>query len=674
MMSLIWPPESDTPPADGDQKKAAEVFHEQGKIIVEAPPGTGKTFLGVYLALCACRLDWVSKQHPALLLTFSRNARVQIEQETKRFRDANWISREEEQSIKVSNYHAFYFEILRKKAGLWGCTTTLRPASIEGRRERLEGLLKESGKGHPYQPTLSGFETPDLTSLSSSAFRIESSDLKKAKGQACLAFALRRFPLSDLLGLDETLLLDDETLHKILTDAAAALRNGRPHYDDFAPLFLNLLEHCPELVEWLRLVYPVVILDEFQDTDQIQLEILRRIHPEHLVILYDRYQMIYEWRGARSNRINQMRQEFDITDSAEAELSHIHRAGNQADLAQFIRELRTDELCGGAIAASRHHPWLTTRAVSKRVNQTNVPDETRCLTAIRCGHLINSNETTAILTRANYLANFLYSQLRLKKEAGAYYVCRWIGSEDNPDETIRDHVWRLRAVTDNPGLRAWLGELLDHLIPHQLLKDLRLSFSEEFARKEPLAGRKKGNLKAIRQSLALWWDTIDVGSYQAFARALREMPAIAELLLDKGGYLNPDAVYYVKELARLVDNCRESTGSRDWSGFCDHLEDGLVRSTYLRLRHPLKGLYILTVHQSKGREFDHIIIPWLSGKGEPWKDEYDGRRMSLKYDYGKFGDRRLLYVALTRARRCVTILYPEEDPSPILQKWKLVNL
>jgi superfamily II DNA/RNA helicase len=85
MPTLTWPPHSDIPPADEDQKRVALRFKEFGKVAVEAPPGTGKTFLGVYLALCAYRLGWTSRHRPTLFLTFSRNARVQIEYEVSRF-------------------------------------------------------------------------------------------------------------------------------------------------------------------------------------------------------------------------------------------------------------------------------------------------------------------------------------------------------------------------------------------------------------------------------------------------------------------------------------------------------------------------------------------------------------------------------------------------------------
>jgi superfamily I DNA/RNA helicase len=648
MTNLIWPPERDLPPADGDQERVAEVFREYGKVIVEAPPGTGKTFLGVYLAMCSSQLGWVSKKRPALFLTFSRNARVRIEREITRFQQENWIGREEIRAVKVSNYHAFYLETLRRKAGFWGCAQTLRPASISERQQRLEILLSEAG--------------------------VDEAGLGNTASQAGLVFALRRFDLPDLMGFNTALLLDENLMHIVYNSATNALRDGRPHYDDFAPLFLNLLEHCPELVHWLRLVYPVVILDEFQDTDAIQWEIIRRIHPERIVVLFDRYQMIYEWRGARPDRIDQVKQEFDIPDQAEKELTHIHRVGNEANLARFIQQLRVDDLLGSAVVEN-NKGWLTTYPVRRwrgvsPTRWTLIPDKTKCLQTIRQGRFVEFDETTAILTRWNYLADFLYRNLRVKKKGSQYYRCRWIGSDNNPDEMIRDHIWRLRQINDNLALRAWCGRLLDELIPKQFLSNL--SFESEFAREggHILRQRKRSNLQAVRQALLPWWDMVDLGNYSAFARALRIIPDLGELVLEGDGFLDPDALYYIRELAKAVEAYSDSTHGQDWGDFCDHLEDKLVRSAFLRLRSSPRGLYILTVHQSKGREFDHVVIPWLSGRGEPCMNRV-GRVFPRKYDYDEFEDRRLLYVALTRARRRVTLIYPEEDPSLFIARWQL---
>jgi len=57
-----------------------------------------------------------------------------------------------------------------------------------------------------------------------------------------------------------------------------------------------------------------------------------------------------------------------------------------------------------------------------------------------------------------------------------------------------------------------------------------------------------------------------------------------------------------------------------------------------------------TIHKVKGQEFDHVIVAHCSSSPFPDTDEA----------------RRLLYVALSRARRSITILASGEAPSPLL--------
>ena len=85
--------------------------------------------------------------------------------------------------------------------------------------------------------------------------------------------------------------------------------------------------------------------------------------PTRLVILYDRYQMIYEWRGARPDRLEQVKYHLAITPPQEKQLTQIHRCGGQAELAQFIQQLRVDDLLGNAVDNNRNRPWLTTHNV-----------------------------------------------------------------------------------------------------------------------------------------------------------------------------------------------------------------------------------------------------------------------------------------------------------------------
>lgn len=645
-MSRTWPPDEEIPPADQSQKDAAEAFRQHGKIIVEAAPGTGKTFLGVYLANCAYHLNWTSSESPSLFLTFSRNARVQIEQEIQRFKKKGWLNEAAEKSIRVYNYHSLYFELILLKSGTWGCAEKLRPASILEHRTRLKSLLSP-----------------------------EEQNDQNAFSQASMIFGLERFDISDLFNLGVQLCLENESISQLLTEASRALRNGRPQYADFAPLFLNILELCPEFVEWLRVKYPVIILDEFQDTDIIQWKIIRRINPVHIVFLYDRFQMIYEWRGARVERLQQVKDHMQIQATQERRLGDFHRCGNQAQLAQFIQQLRVDDLLGNAVDYNRKKSWLQLRIVPPVEEGKFIPDENRCLSWLRFNkRLIIHHETTAILTRTNYLANYLFEQLRVRPTRGSYYSCRWIGSDDNPDEKIRDWIWQLRSIQDDNELRGWLGNILDDLLPKKILRELGVIFSNEFHMSENklFVRRRKEIFQTIRAAWLPIWSTISLEYTNSLSIGLDQVLSTADELISGGGYWNPDLVYYLKQLKQAVEKYKSSSDKSEWQEFCDYLESSHLRASFLKLRSSTKGLYVLTVHQSKGREFDHVIIPWLSGSGEPNKT-HDGRRFPIKLDYNKLEDRKLLYVAITRARRQVTILYPQDDPSPFLKNWNLIT-
>jgi superfamily I DNA/RNA helicase len=644
-MTLIWPPDENVAPADTSQIEAANAFRQHGKITIEAPPGTGKTFLGVYLALCAYRLGWVSSESPALFLTFSRNARVQIEQELQRFRDKGWLNTEEVKAVKIYNYHAFYFEMIQQKAGTWGCSEKLRPASIQEYQTRLLPLLSQAQQND-----------------------------KNTISQANLVYALDRFPIGDLLQPDTQLLIDDATIDRLHVGATTALREGRPQYDDFAPLLLNLLELCPELVEWVRIKYPVIILDEFQDTDVMQWEILQRINPSRIVILYDRYQMIYDWRGARSDRLEQVKNYFQIALPQEKQLTQIHRCGAQAELAQFILQLRNDDLIGNYVTATKNRPWLSMHIARPLARGMQMSVENRCLTWLRYNRIINFHETTAILTRTNFMAAYLFEHLRVRPNHGYHYLCRWIGGEDNPDEKVRDWLWQLKLVHSENELRSWLGTLLDNLLPRSLLNGLGLSFSSEFAKDQDqiFANRRK----VLFQNLLTSWkpilDSLKIGDYQAILSGLNQVIITGSELVSGNGHLDPDLVFFINNLRQSVDRFHPSTNGDEWQEFCNYLENSHLRASFIKLRSPSStGLYILTIHQSKGREFDHVIIPWLSNAGEPSQPVGD-RRRRIGFTFSKLEDRKLLYVAITRAKRHVSIIYPEEDPSPFLTNWKLI--
>ncbi len=76
--------------------------------------------------------------------------------------------------------------------------------------------------------------------------------------------------------------------------------------------------------------------------------------------------------------------------------------------------------------------------------------------------------------------------------------------------------------------------------------------------------------------------------------------------------------------------------------------DAVMR--YRRERAYMPSRCVSTIHKAKGQEYDHVVIPLCSRT--PFPDTETARR--------------LLYVALSRARRSITIFASQESPSPLL--------
>lgn len=140
-----------------------------------------------------------------------------------------------------------------------------------------------------------------------------------------------------------------------------------------------------------------------------------------------------------------------------------------------------------------------------------------------------------------------------------------------------------------------------------------------------------------------------------------------------GFCLDPDALFLFKILTKAAFKLPAHEKKAD---VIERLEDASLQASYLLSRRTPNFPVFLSAHQSKGREFDHVIIPWLANIPEDRTKYYEGRNQFGRATGNPVEDeeeRRVLYVAISRAKERVTILYPEEAPSPLLTQWGLIN-
>jgi hypothetical protein len=90
---------------------------------------------------------------------------------------------------------------------------------------------------------------------------------------------------------------------------------------------------------------------------------------------------------------------------------------------------------------------------------------------------------------------------------------------------------------------------------------------------------------------------------------------------------------------------------------------GAARARLVELRRDDAALTLATAHATKGLEFDHVVVVGMEAGRFP-----SGRTVAEAEDPNRAyeEERRLAYVAWTRARRTLTLLYDPAVPSPFL--------
>lgn len=229
---------------------------EQLKILSEdsnymqviAAAGSGKTSTMVAL-LEKLILEGKEKQEEILVITFSRKAVSEIEERLHK--------RVQNTSIKIKTFHAYCLYILQKYSDEFSGKQIKVIETEEKERVLKDYFKKERFKvgGIPYELLLGGND-----------------------------FLKNYFP----------------EVYEGAMDIYSRYKkdNGKIDFDDMVKSYLNGLRENKNWAKKARQEVKRVIVDEFQDTDMVQLEWLRLLAPEKICVVGDDWQAIYGFRGA----------------------------------------------------------------------------------------------------------------------------------------------------------------------------------------------------------------------------------------------------------------------------------------------------------------------------------------------------------------------------------------
>lgn len=430
------------------------------------------------------------------------------------------------------------------------------------------------------------------------------------------------------------------------------LARGLTDYDDLLVFWLTLLEKHEEARQYFQNRFSHILVDEYQDVNSLQARIVDQVVSNHQVMAVgDDAQCIYTWRGADLDQILSFPERHPGTKIFKIETNY-RSSPEILELANGILENRTSEKSfSKELKASKPHQDLP------KVIPTLDGYQQADFVISKIEELYNSGaeyDQIAILYRAHYHAMEL--QVELSRRGLPFLITS--GLRFFEQAHVKDLVAQLRFVANPKDSTAFLrfacllpkvGEktaikLLK--LANGLAKDLSTSVCE-------VLGHEKVIQKVPKDAKEDW---------ESMAETLIEIYKVA-------GNSSPSVVveeaiggWYQLYLRATYENWprreEDLESLVDFASKHETLAEMLSQLVLLSsesgdrvVKHGESCIRLSTIHQSKGLEYPHVFIIGLADGLFPNKRAIDGESDLEE-------ERRLFYVASTRAERSLYLLYP----------------
>ena len=260
------------------QKDAVETI--EGPLLLLAGAGTGKTMVITYRIanLVRCGIPASS----ILAVTFTNKAANEMKE-----RVAQLVTKRQAQELTVSTFHSFGLRVLAKYGSLLGYTGDF---TLIDYGDQI-GIVKEAMGRLAYLDE-TGFDAPACLAA-----------LSRAKNKDLRPEDLKKSEIADEQKIGHVYEIYQDYLHAI----------NVMDFDDLLMQTVRLFDQYPNVLNTMRERYRYLLIDEFQDTNHIQMMMVKQLCGEkpNICAVGDDDQSIYSWRGAEISNILNFDKQFD---------------------------------------------------------------------------------------------------------------------------------------------------------------------------------------------------------------------------------------------------------------------------------------------------------------------------------------------------------------------------
>jgi len=645
-----------------NEQQHAAVTASPGPSLVIAGAGSGKTRTLTYRV--AYLLEQGIPPDRILLLTFTNKAAREM------MRRVSDLLGQELPSLWGGTFHSIGNRILRQHAPLLGYGRDFSIMDREDAKHLISATLDEAGLGAKG----SGFPKAEVLA--------EIFSLAINTGKTIGAIIEEDYPDFEALTLDITGVDRSYAERKRTSNAM--------DFDDLLALWLKLLLENEQVREQYQRRFQFILVDEYQDTNKLQSDLIDLLGARHhnVMVVGDDAQSIYAWRGANYQNILKFPDRYpgakiykiETNYRSTPEVLNVANAAIKANIHQFAKQLVPARRSGSKpalVACNNGHEqaaFVAQRALQLREEGTSLKE----IAVLYRSHF-HALELQLELTRRN-IPFVITSGIRFFEQAHIKDVTAYLRlvSNNNDELAFKRLVQLLPGIGAKGGDRLWQEFGQAKKRPGADSQDARA----------PLAASLQSCAGRVPKKAAVAWAQFVATIAQLEAEDMRGNASPMIRLVLEAGYEDHLKENYANSRSRLEDLEQLAVFARQFASMEEFLTQmALLTNTEDETDEPDVDdddkIRLSTIHQAKGLEFDVVFLIMLCEGLFP-------SERSLESLDGEEEERRLLYVAITRARNELYLSYPlirsgygsgssmqlpsrflDEIPVELLDEWSL---
>jgi len=594
-----------------------------GPVLVIAGAGSGKTRTLVYRV--ARLVETGVPPESILLLTFTRKAAQEM------LDRASQLSDERCRFVSGGTFHSLSHQVLRSHAEILGYKNSFTVLDRSDMEEVIQSLIPELGvpMGTPRLP-----KRRTLANILSKAANLEQpfDELMAEEYGQFLEF----LPYVNRLG---RIYKDYKKAHYMMD------------YDDLILYLRQLLVESEGVRENLSRRYHYVMVDEYQDTNTIQADIAKWLAHDHrnIMVVGDDSQSIYSFRGANYRNMFDFSSQFPGARTIKLEENYrstqpvltftnaiMDRASEKFTKCLFTKRTGGEPPKVIDTGTEPEQAMFVCRYIKERIEQ---------------GRPISD---FAVLFRAGYHSFELEAELARQ---GIRYV-KYGGFKFLESAHIKDFLAHLRVVVNRDDTVSWVRIL-------RLVKNVGRGKSQAIIRW----------MQENRVSSGKIGEWPGAGKKDSGLRHLSELVSrLAPKGITPGKAAEQVMEYYVPVLKEKFDDYPKRQRELEqlipmagrYSKLRSFLDDLVLEpptsSGDINPGEKAESLTLSTIHSAKGLEWPVVLIIWIMEGRFPPSRAYNNPMVLEE-------ERRLMYVAATRAKDQLIMCYPGRESAALWSTW-----